>query len=199
MKPIVVIACGALAREILDIIELNQWNQIELKCLDAELHNYPKKIAGKLRQKIDEIGSNYQHIIVGYGDCGSGGDIDRLIEEYSNKGTSISRIEGAHCYQFYMGAKNFIDLEEEQLGNFYLTDFLAKHFERIIVKGFKLDKHPELIEMMFGNYQQVVFMSQSTIDEDVLKHAQDAADFLKLPLKHIETGYGDLVQALKIE
>lgn len=198
-KPIGVIACGALAREILDVIELNQWNQIELKCLDAELHNHPKRIAGKLREKIDEIGHRYQHIIIGYGDCGSGGDIDRLIEDYTQQGMSLSRIEGAHCYQFFMGSKAFNNLEEQGLGNFYLTDFLVKHFERIIVKGFKLDKHPELKSMMFSNYTQLVFISQTAVTNEIMQQAKDIAAYLMLPFKHIEAGYGDLVQGLNVQ
>ncbi len=198
MKPVGVIACGAIALEILDIIELNQWQHIELKCLDAELHNRPKKIAPKLREKIDALGDNYSHIIIGYGDCGSGGDIDRLIADYKEKGYSISRIDGAHCYQFFTGGQKFKTLEEDQLGNFYLTDFLVKHFERIIIKGFKLDKHPELKSIMFGNYKQIVFLSQTQVTDEILQQAEQVSQFLELPLKHIETGYGDLVQALDI-
>ena len=195
VQPVLMLACGAIAHEIVALKKLNNWHHMELQCLDAELHNRPKLIAGKLQKKIDEQRGLYQHIFIGYGDCGSGGDIDRLIIAEQQRGTSIERLPGAHCYQFFAGMQQFEDIAEKELGSFYLTDFLVAHFERIIIKSFKLDKHPQLKDMLFNNYTKLVYLSQ--IEEpqhlaELLEAAQKAAQFLQLPFEHIQTGYGEL-------
>jgi len=152
---LLVIACGALAHEIVWLQRLNNWNQIELQCLDAELHNRPKLIPQKLRDKIKENLGQYQSIFVAYADCGTGGEIDRVLEE-----ENIERLPGAHCYSFYATEERFSELAEQELGTFYLTDFLVEHFDRIMIKGLKLDRHPELRDQYFANYTRVIYLSQ---------------------------------------
>ena len=190
-SPILIIACGALAQEIVQLQTLNGWNHLHLKCLDAELHNRPHLIAGKLREKIAQHRNEYNNIFVAYADCGSGGEIDRVLED-----ENIERLPGAHCYSFFAGEQRFKEISEQELGSFYLTDFLAKHFERLVIKGLKLDQHPELRDQYFGNYTRVVYLSQE--DNPSLRSlAKNAALFLGLDFEHEHCGYGDLRTGLE--
>tara|TARA_B100000795_G_scaffold269998_1_gene261751 strand:+ start:5434 stop:6054 length:621 start_codon:yes stop_codon:yes gene_type:complete len=188
---LLVIACGALAHEIVWLQRLNNWNQIELQCLDAELHNRPKLIPQKLRDKIKENLGQYQSIFVAYADCGTGGEIDRVLEE-----ENIERLPGAHCYSFYATEERFSELAEQELGTFYLTDFLVEHFDRIMIKGLKLDRHPELRDQYFAHYTRVIYLSQRQ-DTELEAKAKVAAEFLGLEFRHLHTGYGDLDSSLR--
>ncbi|MBT5797745.1 MAG: DUF1638 domain-containing protein [Porticoccaceae bacterium] len=188
---LLVIACGALAHEIVWLQRLNNWNQIELQCLDAELHNRPKLIPQNLRDKIQENLGQYQSIFVAYADCGTGGEIDRVLEE-----ENIERLPGAHCYSFYATEERFSELAEQELGTFYLTDFLVEHFDRIMIKGLKLDRHPELRDQYFANYTRVIYLSQRQ-DAELVNKAKVAAEFLGLGFRHLHTGYGDLDSSLQ--
>ena len=188
---LLVIACGALAHEIVWLQRLNNWNQIELQCLDAELHNRPKLIPQKLRDKIKENLGQYQSIFVAYADCGTGGEIDRVLEE-----ENIERLPGAHCYSFYATEERFAELAEQELGTFYLTDFLVEHFDRIMIKGLKLDRHPELRDQYFAHYTRVIYLSQRQ-DTELEAKAKVAAEFLGLEFRHLHTGYGDLDSSLQ--
>jgi len=190
-SPILIIACGALAQEIVQLQTLNGWNHLHLKCLDAELHNRPHLIAGKLREKIAQHRNEYNNIFVAYADCGSGGEIDRVLED-----ENIERLPGAHCYSFFAGEQRFKEISEQELGSFYLTDFLAKHFERLVIKGLKLDQHPELRDQYFGNYTRVVYLSQED-NLSVRSLAKNAALFLGLDFEHEHCGYGDLQTGLE--
>jgi len=187
---ILVIACGALAVEINAIKESYGWEHMRLVCLDAWLHNRPEQIPDNLRAKIRQYKEDYDQIFVAYADCGTGGLIDRLLEE-----EGIERLPGAHCYEFYAGARRFAALADAEPGTFYLTDFLAQHFERFVTKPLKLDTHPELRDAYFGNYHRLVYLSQ-TIDEDLLVAAAGAAEQLGLEFEHVHCGYGDLEVAL---
>ena len=188
---ILILACGALAHEIQAIIKANQWGrQFDLKCLSPELHNSPELIAPKLAEKIKYWKSRYREIFVAYGDCGSKGEIDRLLES-----EKIERIPGAHCYEFFAGKDVFSKLSEEEPGTFYLTDFLTKNFERLVVRGLKLDQYPELIEMFFGNYKRVVYLVQSN-DPKLTELAARIADYLGLEFEERLSGYGDLERSL---
>jgi len=190
-SPILIIACGALAQEIVQLQTLNGWNHLHLKCLDAELHNRPHLIAGKLREKIAQHRNEYNNIFVAYADCGSGGEIDRVLED-----ENIERLPGAHCYSFFAGEQRFKEISEQELGSFYLTDFLAKHFERLVIKGLKLDQHRELRDQYFGNYTRVVYLSQED-NPSVRSLAKNAALFLGLDFEHEHCGYGDLQTGLE--
>ena len=192
-KPILILACGALAHDIIQLQKLNNWNHLHLKCLDAELHNKPQLIAGKLRTAIRRHKSQYENIFVAYADCGSGGQIDRLLEE-----EGIERLPGAHCYSFFAGEDRFQKIAEQELGTFYLTDFLVKHFDRIMIKGLKLDLYPELRDQFFGNYTRLVYLSQE-VDMDLLDQAKRAAAVLGLSFEHQLCGYGDLQVGLELQ
>ncbi len=185
-----VIACGALAREIMTLIRVNRWNAIEVQCLPAEWHNRPSLIPDGVRRKIREARGTFDHIFVAYGDCGTGGELDAVLAE-----EGIERIEGPHCYQFYAGAETFGTLHDEEPGTFYLTDYLARHFETLIIKGLGIDRHPELEPLYFGNYRRLVWLAQ-TRDADLEDKARAAASRLGLAFESRYTGYGALESLL---
>lgn len=182
MKTTLIIACGAIAHEIMAVLRANNWSHVDVKCLPAEWHNTPEKIAPAIEEKIRKHRDEYQKILIGYGDCGSGGKLDRLLEE-----EKVERLPGDHCYSFFAGNDAFEQLADDELGTFYLTDYLAANFERLILRDLGIVEHPELMSMYFGNYKKVVYLSQQH-DEKLMQQARDAADKLKLEFEHVHTG-----------
>jgi len=181
-----IIACGALARELSEVISVNKLEHIDVECLPASYHNSPEKIPGALEERVLKTSTTYDQIFVGYADCGTGGKVDEICEKYG-----LARLSGAHCYEFFAGKENFANIQEKNIGSFYLTDFLVKHFERLVVKALWLDTHPELLNEYFGNYTQVVYLTQ-TNDPELEKLAREAAKKLGLELVVERNGYGDL-------
>jgi len=180
------IACGALAREVVDVIRLNGWTHFSVTCLPAIWHNTPNKIPDGVRRKISEARGNYDRILVLYGDCGSGGLLDRVLEE-----EDVERIDGPHCYAFYSGVEDFLVEADADPTCFYLTDYLARHFDRLIIEGLGIDRHPELLPTYFGNYTTLVYLAQ-TEDAALEAKAAAAADRLGLTYRYHFTGYGEL-------
>ena len=187
---VMVIACGAIAREVLAVIDLNGWTHVTLRCLPGKLHNYPARIPEAVREQIHKARSRYRSIFVAYGDCGTGGALDRVLAEHG-----VDRLPGDHCYAFFAGVDRWLAMHERDPATFYLTDFLCRHFERFVVKGFKLDTHPELLPIVFGNYRRLVYLSQKD-DPALVELARSAADYLGLAFEHVRTGFGDLAPAL---
>jgi hypothetical protein len=180
------IACGALAREVLALIEAHGWSQLTLVCLPAIYHNTPDKIPEGVRERIRENRGRYDRILVLYGDCGTGGLLDRVLEE-----EGVARIPGPHCYDFYAGPTNFAALAQAEPGTFFLTDYLARHFDRLIIEGLGLDRHPELRDDYFGNYRRLVYLAQ-TEEPELRRRAEAAAKRLDLEYRYRFTGYGGL-------
>ncbi len=191
--PVLVIACGAIARELVRIKDLNHWDHLELQCLPAELHNTPDRIPQEVKAKIESQAGRFQKIFVAYADCGTGGMLDQVIDEYG-----IERIPGAHCYEFYAGNGEFHALAEEEPGSFYLTDFLVRHFDRLVIKGLGLDRRPQLMPVYFRNYKRVVYLAQ-TESEKLQAMARQQADFLGLDYIYRFYGDGPLSVLLKAE
>ena len=188
---ILVIACGALVREITDLKESYGWDHLHLKCIDAKLHMRPALIPDRLRDMIRKYKDEYDEIFVAYADCGTCGGIDRVIED-----EGIQRLPGAHCYQFFAGTERFAALSDAEPGTFYLTDFLAQHFDQFVTRPLKFEQHPELRDMYFGNYRRLVYLSQKK-DETLLAAARAAAEKLELEFEHVHVGYGELESGLK--
>ena len=188
---VLLLACGALAREIVELIERNRWPAFDLQCLPAKWHNTPDKIVPALREKIREARGRYRSIFVLYGDCGTGGMLDRLLAE-----EGVERIEGPHCYAFFSGNPEFAARADDDVTSFYLTDYLARHFDKLIWVGLGLDRHPELLPLYFGNYTRIVYLAQ-TRDEDLAKKAMAAARKLGLNYEYRYTGYGELESSLR--
>lgn len=187
---VLIIACGALAREIVALVRANRWQHMTVQCLPAEWHNTPDKIPDGVRDKIRAARGRFARIFVAYADCGTGGQLDQVLKE-----EGVERIPGAHCYEFFAGAKTFAELADAEPGTFYLTDFLAQHFDRLIYRGLGLDRHPQLMSDYFGNYQKLVYLAQIEEPRLVAK-AREAAKYLGLEFEYRFSGYGDLTRAL---
>ena len=193
MGRLLVIGCGALAEELSALKRANQWTALDIKCLDAALHNRPERIADRLESVLAQHHGEYTNIMIAYADCGTGGAVDRVARQFN-----AQRLPGAHCYEFYATSPVFEALAEAEPGTFYLTDFLVRHFDRLVIEEMKLDEHPELEDMLFGRYRKVVYLAQ--VDSSELLHQADrAATRLKLPLEVVSTGYGLLAKAVEEE
>ncbi len=190
-QPALVIACGALAKEITTLIDTNQWNNLRVQCIPAKIHNYPDQIPDAVRRIIHKAKPDYSQIFIAFADCGTGGLLDAVIKE-----EKVERLEGAHCYEFYAGSEAFAAMTEQEPGTFYLTDFLANHFERLILKELGINKHPELREMYFGNYKKLVYLAQ-TDNPKLEQKAKEAASALGLQYEFKRTDYGGLEQGLR--
>ena len=186
-----VIACGALAHEIVALRRINHWPHMDVQCLPADLHNRPEKIPAAVRAKIRQNRDSYKSMFVAYADCGTGGMLDKVLQE-----EGVERIAGSHCYEFFAGSKAFAEMADAEVGTFYLTDFLLTHFERLIIHGLGIDKHPELLPMYFGNYRRLVYLAQIETPERV-EAGQRAAERLGLAYSHRVTGYGELEHSLR--
>lgn len=185
-----IIACGALAHEITALRRANRWDELNVRCLPAELHNRPERIPDAVRGLIQASREQYQAIFVAYADCGTGGLLDKVLRE-----EGVERIPGAHCYEFFATAPVFAALAEAEPGTFYLTDFLLRHFERLVLKGLGLDRHPELHSTYFGNYRKLVYLAQAPGPE-AREQARAIAARMGLDFEYRDTGYGTLETAL---
>jgi len=190
---LLVIGCGALAEELSALKRANQWTALDIKCLDAALHNRPERIADRLESVLAQHHAEYTNILIAYADCGTGGAVDRVAHQFN-----AQRLPGAHCYEFYATSPVFEALAEAESGTFYLTDFLVRHFDRLVIEEMKLDEHPELEGMLFGRYRRVVYLAQVDSSE-LLDQAERAASRLKLPLEVVTTGYGLLAKTVEEE
>jgi len=185
---ILLIACGALAREILALKRANGWDHMVLQCLPAKYHLYPEKIVTAVEETVAENRGTYDSIFVVYADCGTGGLLEAKCSELG-----VEMVEGPHCYSFFEGNETFAARDE--VSAFYLTDFLVKQFDAFVWKPMGLDRHPELRDMIFGNYTTLVYQAQ--VENAALKaKAKDCADRLGLDFEYRFTGYGDLETAL---
>ena len=189
-RGILVIACGALAREIAALRRMNQWTALDVRCLPAELHNRPERIAPAVRAEIHAQRDRYCTIFVAYGECGTAGQLDAVLEA-----EGVERIPGAHCYQFLAGAQVFEDLCEAEPGTFYLTDFLLRHFDRLVIRGLGLDRHPELAQDYFRHYRKLVYLAQTRVPSAV-ERAKQIAERMGFAFEHRFTGYGELGERL---
>ncbi len=185
------IGCGALARELVSLIRRPGFEHIDLTCLPASLHNRPGGIPAAVRRRIRTARPRYETIFIAYADCGTGGLLDRVLEE-----EGVERLAGAHCYEFYAGRAAFAQITDEDPATFFLTDFLTRHFERLVIRGLGLDRHPELRSTYFGNYRRLLYLAQ-TDDPGLLATARGAAARLGLAFEQRTTGLGELAGSLE--
>lgn len=183
------IACGALAREVIALRDKHQWDA-QIFALPALLHNTPERIPDAVFNKITTMRHNYDRVIVVYGDCGTAGALDSLLDDID-----IERVQGPHCYEMYAGDE-FQAMMDEAPGTYFLTDYLLQSFDHLVIEGLGLDRFPELHEMYFGNYQRVIYLRQRD-DANLLTKAKEAATFLQLPLEIRPATYGALESRLQ--
>ncbi len=183
-----ILACGALAKELLAIVELNDLDNLTIECLPASYHMRPALIVPELRRRLDrDESTGYDQIYIGYADCGTVGELDALIAERDD----LDRLPGAHCYEFFAGQTEFAAMHDADPTVFYLTDYLARHFDRFVWAGLGLEDHPQLLGDYFGNYTTVVYLAQ-TNNPELDRYAEAAAERLGLAYRRVFTGYGEL-------
>ena len=186
---VLVLGCGALAREILAVLNTNGMTHVDLHCLPAILHNHPEKIVPAVRDAVAKA-DGYDEIFVAYADCGTGGALEKAAAELG-----LTMMPGPHCYAFFEGTNGFVERAENEFTAFYLTDFLVRQFEAFVWRPLGLDRHPELRDAYFGNYEKLVYQAQ-TDNPDLTAKAEDCAAKLGLAFERRFTGYGDLESAL---
>ncbi len=179
-----IVACGALAREIELIITANDLNHIAVRYLPAKLHNTPADIPAAVAGELEKLAPVCDQLLVGYGDCGTAGKLDQVLEQYG-----ATRLKGAHCYAFFAGLERFDALAEAEPGTFYLTDYLARQFDTLVYRPLGLKRHPELLQSYFGNYTRLLYLAQSN-DAKLEDKARDAARRLGLRFERIDSGFG---------
>ncbi|MCW1920109.1 DUF1638 domain-containing protein [Rhodobacter sp. KR11] len=185
---VLVLACGALAHEVLAVKRANGWDHLDLQCLPAKLHLYPDKITAEVEKAVRA--ASHERIFVLYADCGTGGQLQEKCKELG-----VEMIAGPHCYSFFEGNAAFAELSETEFTAFYLTDFLVRQFDAFVWRPMGLDRHPQLRDMYFGHYTKLVYQAQ-TDDPALDAKAQDCAARLGLAYERRFTGYGDLVPFL---
>jgi hypothetical protein len=189
-RPLLLIACGALAHEVMAVLRMSKLEGVEVQCLPAKLHNTPQKIPEAVRAKIREERAHFERMLVLYGDCGTGGLLDQVLAE-----EGVERIAGAHCYEFFATTLAFAEMADAEPACFYLTDFLVRHFDRLVWKGLGIDRHPQLLPLYFGNYRRLIYLAQTDVPALRAK-AKHAAERLGLAYEYRLTGYGDLRPAI---
>ena len=184
------VACGALARELVAVLRANAWDHVDVACLPARWHNTPEHIVPGVERKILDARATHERVLVAYGDCGTGGQLDRMLARHG-----VERLPGAHCYAFFAGTGTFDALAEPEPGTFYLTDYLAANFERLVLEDLGIRRHPELRDVYFAHYTKVLYLAQDEVRG--LADAEAAARALALPLEVHRTGLGPITGALR--
>ena len=182
------IACGALAREVIAIRDRHGW-PADVLGVPALLHNWPERIPPAVKKRISELRQRYEQLIVVYGDCGTAGTLDKMLDA-----EGVERVAGPHCYEMYADG-TFDDLMAEAPGTYFLTDYLTRSFDHLVIEGMGLDRHPDLRETYFRHYTRVVYLAQRD-DAELLQKAQQAAEYLQLPLEVRPASYGELEKRL---
>ncbi len=186
---VLIVGCGALARELVDLTR--GLPNVDITCLPATLHNRPGGIPKAVRDRIRRRRAGYDRVFVAYADCGTGGMLDVALAEEPG----VERLPGAHCYEFYAGRPDFARLTADEPATFFLTDFLARNFDRLVIVGLGLDRHPELLATYFGNYERLVYLAQSD-DPALVAAARRGARRLGLRFELRRTGYGELATSI---
>ena len=190
MSRTLVVACGALARELVALRRANGWEHVDIACLPAHWHNTPERIVPGVEAKILEARAEGRRVLVAYGDCGTGGRLDAMLARHG-----VERLPGAHCYAFFAGVDVFEALAEPEPGTFYLTDYLAANFDRLVMRELGIHRHPELREVYFGHYTRLLYLAQDGVR--ALDEARAAARSLGLPLEVHRTGFAPFETALR--
>ncbi|MFA9430388.1 DUF1638 domain-containing protein [Egicoccus sp. AB-alg2] len=185
-----IIACGALARELTEVLRDAALGDVRVECLPAALHDRPERIPDLVRARVRSAKAAGEHVLVGYADCGTGGRLDAVCAE-----EGVERLPGAHCYELFAGPEVFAALHEREPGTFYVTDYLVRNFDRLVVAGLGLDRHPELQAVYFGNYRRLVHLAQHE-DDDLDRRARAAAKRLGLVHERRATGVDGLRRSL---
>ena len=184
MKNLALLICGALGKEVKTIVDEHGWD-VDIYGVPAMHHFYPKKIVDAVDRKLGQLSTGYHQVVVVYGDCGTAGALEPVLERYR-----AVRVRGPHCYEMFAGA-DFDRITEERPATFFLTDWLVRNFERAVVRGLGLDRYPELKPVYFQNYSDLLYLAQF-VDPRLMEKAREIATYLGLPLEVRHVGFGDL-------
>jgi hypothetical protein len=185
MSTTALVICGALGKEVKDIVDRRRWD-VDIYGLSALLHLYPQRIVSELREKLHELRPRYDRLVVVYGDCGTSGRLEPILDE-----VGAARLRGPHCYEMLAGEELFAKVSDERPGTFFLTDWLVRNFERAVVRGLGLDRYPDLKGMLFGNYEALLYLRQVP-NPRLAEKAGEIAVYLGLPLEIKDVGLGEL-------
>lgn len=191
MSNVAVIACGAIAKHCADISQRRGWD-LHVSPLPPLLHNHPDQIADKVRSTAATLLPRYSRVLIGYADCGTYGALDTVCDELG-----LLRLPGLHCYDVFGGASRIEKMFEDRPGTYVLTDYLVRSFTRSVIVELGLDRYPELHQDYFAHYTRVVWLAQDADNPELARLAQEAADFLRVPLKIVKTGERGLELALE--
>jgi Protein of unknown function (DUF1638) len=183
------VICGALGREVKEMVRRREWD-VDIYGLSAYLHLYPSRIVDELHAKLQELRPRYANLVVVYGECGTTGKLEPILDEFG-----ASRLRGPHCYEMLAGQERFAEIAEKRPATFFLTDWLVRNFDRAVIKGLGLDRHPDLKSMLFGNYEGLLFLRQVP-NPRLAEKAEDIARYLGLPLEIEDVGLGELEDRL---
>jgi hypothetical protein len=184
MKKVALLICGALGKEVKTIVDDHGWD-IDIYGVPAMHHFYPKKIVEAVDRKLDELSAGYRQVVVVYGDCGTAGALEPVLERHG-----AVRVRGPHCYEMFAGS-DFERITDERPATFFLTDWLVRNFERAVVRGLGLDRYPELKPVYFQHYTDLLYLAQFS-DTRLVAKAQEISDYLGLPLEVRHVGFGEL-------
>ena len=189
MSTTALVICGALGREVKEIVDKRDWD-VDVYGVSALLHLYPSRIVDELRQKLSELRPRYAKLVVVYGDCGMTGKLEPVLEEFG-----AARLRGPHCYEMFAGGERFAKITEQRPATFFLTDWLVRNFDRAVIRGLGLDRHPDLKPMLFANYESILYLRQVP-NPRLAENAQEIANYLGLPLEIEDVGLGELEDRL---
>lgn len=185
MKPVALLICGALGKEVKTIVDQRGW-EVDIYGVPAMHHFYPRKIVEAVDRRLDQLSGSYERVVVVYGDCGTAGNLEPVLARHG-----AVRLQGPHCYEMYAGAEEFERLTDEQPATFFLTDWLVRNFERAVLRGLGLDRYPELKPVYFQNYTNCLYLAQFP-NQALGAKAAEIARYLELPLEIRFVGFGEL-------
>ncbi len=189
MSATALVICGALGREVKEMSVRRRWD-VDIHGLSALLHLYPTRIVSELRDKLRELKPRYDKVVVVYGDCGTAGRLDPVLDELG-----VSRVPGPHCYEMFAGRELFLEVSDERPATYFLTDWLVRNFSRAVVRGLGLDRYPDLKPVYFGNYESILYLRQVP-NPKLAEKAAEIAEYLGLPLEIRDVGLGELEERL---
>jgi hypothetical protein len=181
------IACGAVAQDTAFLVKKHGWDA-DVHGISSVLHMTPLDIGPAVEEKLKALTPRYERVIVVYGDCGTGGRLDQVLARYP-----AVRPAGVHCFQWYAG--DLFARFNDDIGIYFLTDWLVTNWDRAVIAGLGLDRFPWLQETYFDNITRILFVRQHPDDGREAK-AREIAQWMERPLEIHDLGIEPLDELL---